>query len=174
MKADREKFNSVLDKHCEGSEYGKKIAHVLASDEKASAVLYGIISTSPLQLNRLFGLHKLAQDPKLIMRKILSHEDRLSWQIHRIYRERNQIVHSGTASPFLIPLVENSFLYFRTLAARLEAVYSRYGVIDPHGALQLLRGNQIEQKNILTLLADNGSKTSIDVRRKESIRLLFS
>lgn len=44
---------------------------------------------------------------------ILGHENRVEWQIHRIYRARNQLVHAGRTPPYLESLVINAFEYFR-------------------------------------------------------------
>lgn len=169
----RRQIREILDNNSSDGDYVRRLAQLLAGKESDAREIYKIVSISPLLLNRLYNLHKFSQDPKIALRKIVSHEERLSWQIHRIYRERNQIVHSGRASPFLIPLVENSFLYFRALSARLEAVFSRYGVTDPHGALQLLKAEHERQKRILSELGDNRSALPIENRRKKAVELFF-
>lgn len=171
--ADRKRIKTILDnKFTEGS-YEGRLAQLLAGGEKDASELYQILENSPLLINRLYNLHNFAQDPKLALRKIIAHETRLSWQIHRIYRERNQIVHSGRASRFLIPLVENSFLYFRALSARLEDVYSRYAITDPHGALQLLKNEHARQVGMLAAVGDNKNALPIEERRREAVRVIF-
>lgn len=171
--SNRKNVKTVLDREFDTGSYEQRLALLLAGEESDAKVLYQIVSRSPLLLNRLYNLHRFAQDPKLALRKISAHEERLSWQVHRIYRERNQIVHSGRASPFLIPLVEHSFHYFRALSARLEAVFSRFGVTDPHGALQLLKSEHAKQTNTLSELGSNLSKNTIEDRRKSAAKLFF-
>ena len=169
----RKEIKSILDDAFGDGGYEERLSRLLSGNQADAKDLYVAVSKNPLLVNRLFELHKFAQDPKLALRKIESHEDRLSWQIHRIYRERNQIVHSGRASPFLIPLVEHSFLYFRALTTRLENVFSRFGVTDPHGALQLLRNEHSRQIKTLTELGSNKSKDSIEDRRIMAAKLYF-
>lgn len=41
------------------------------------------------------------------------HSERLSWQIQRLYRERNSLVHNNKPSPFLDSLVSNGVHYYR-------------------------------------------------------------
>jgi hypothetical protein len=171
--ASRKKTKVILDGEFDEGSYEERLSRLLAGDEADAKALYEVVSNSPLLVNRLYNLHRFAQDPKLALRKINSHQDRLSWQIHRIYRERNQIVHSGRASPFLIPLVEHSFLYFRALSTRLEAVFSRFGVTDPHGALQLLKSEHAKQVGTLSELGNNQSKTPIEDRRRSAVKLFF-
>ena len=171
---ERKAIRGVLNDTVEGSEHVERLARVLACDDNTTKKLFQIVAQSPLRVNRLYNLYNLAQDPRLTLKKVKSNEARVSWQIHRIYRERNQIVHSGDSSPFLIPLVENSFFYFRVLSTRLEAIYTRYGIVNPHGALQLLRGNYIEQNRVLGSLGDSRSSKSIEQRRKESVDLIFN
>ncbi|WP_157093883.1 hypothetical protein [Sphingomonas mali] len=69
---------------------------------------------SPLALYRLWKLEKSFETPQALIRAIEGHEQRVRWQISRIYRTRNNIVHSGRLPTFLVPLVINVFEYFRS------------------------------------------------------------
>ena len=51
-----------------------------------------------------------------------SHEDRVRWQLFRIYRTRNNIIHGGRLPTFLSPLVMNVSEYFTSAA---EAIISK-------------------------------------------------
>lgn len=68
---------------------------------------------NPLALFRLWKLEKNFGTPEALLRSLSDHENRVRWQLHRIYRTRNSIVHSGNIPTFLEPLVMNVFEYFR-------------------------------------------------------------
>ena len=44
---------------------------------------------------------------------IENHEQRIAWQLHRIYRARNNIVHAGRVPTFLDSIVLNIDEYYR-------------------------------------------------------------
>jgi hypothetical protein len=47
------------------------------------------------------------------------HKQRVEWQIGRIYRLRNSIVHSGSSLPYIANLVINMDTYYRTLISSI-------------------------------------------------------
>ncbi|WP_217709917.1 TM1812 family CRISPR-associated protein [Paraburkholderia youngii] len=57
--------------------------------------LCSMLERNPLALHRVWKLNNDYKSPKDVFRSISDHENRLQWQIHRIYRARNQLVHSG-------------------------------------------------------------------------------
>lgn len=69
---------------------------------------------NPLALHRLFRLRKFYGHPRSARESMLSHKQRVEWQVHRIYRARNNLVHAGTSPPYLDALVQNSVEYLRT------------------------------------------------------------
>lgn len=69
---------------------------------------------NPLALYRLWKLEKNFDTPHALLKSIEEHEQRVRWQVARIYRTRNNIVHSGQLPTFLVPLVINVFEYFRS------------------------------------------------------------
>lgn len=50
------------------------------------------------------------------------HRKRLGWQIHRIYRARNQLVHSGKVPTYLDSLIMNIFEYYRSSISTIVQV----------------------------------------------------
>lgn len=68
---------------------------------------------NPLALYRLWKLEKNFSNPASYLESVNNHFQRVEWQLHRIYRTRNVIVHSGKIPPFLAPLSLNVFEYFR-------------------------------------------------------------
>ena len=69
---------------------------------------------NPLARHRLFKLEKDFASPKGIIAALAGHDDRVRWQLHRIYRARNNLVHSGRQPSYLDSLVVNLDDFFRT------------------------------------------------------------
>ena len=67
-----------------------------------------------LILYRLFELHKTLSDSKSFHQSIISSKNRCEWQLRRIYRERNLLIHSGRCSQSLSYLHDNLNQYFTT------------------------------------------------------------
>ncbi len=61
---------------------------------------------------RVSELSEIVKNPIKAQEKIQLHENMVKWQLHRIYRTRNSIVHSGSSHNFVKYLVENAHDYF--------------------------------------------------------------
>lgn len=61
---------------------------------------------------RIFQLNKLFSEPSSALKAIKRHQEKLSWQIHRIYRYRNTIIHSGASPVATGELVSGAHDYF--------------------------------------------------------------
>lgn len=67
----------------------------------------------------------LLSSPKNIVKGLDAHKQRLEWQIRRIYRARNIIVHSGKIPPYTKPLIEHTHDYLDTILSRLVELASK-------------------------------------------------
>jgi hypothetical protein len=76
--------------------------------------LFKMCAGSPLALHRLWKLHKDYASPEDVKKTAQAHENRVEWQIHRIYRARNQLVHAGYVPSYLDSLVMNLAEYYRS------------------------------------------------------------
>lgn len=80
---------------------------------------------------RLFRLNEILQDSKKLEDFILKHYTRVCWQIRRLYRTRNLIVHSGHSPKYLPSLIENAHYYLdETLNTFLYLSCSTYRFKD--------------------------------------------
>lgn len=79
----------------------QKLAALLLDGEfeRQRQELYDLAAAYPLLMNRIFIVSKSLDKPETILQIVASHEQRVSWQIERIYRARNFIVHDGSAPP---------------------------------------------------------------------------
>lgn len=77
--------------------------------------IYAQLNDFPLLRYRIFSINKFFQTGKQLKKKIKDHTQNVEWQIQRIYRIRNLIVHSGEMPSYGNILVENIHNYFDNL-----------------------------------------------------------
>jgi hypothetical protein len=88
---------------------------VTKENEPNRASVYAKLEDYPLLRWRIFWLNKQFASAKTTKKFIDNHIQRVEWQIQRIYRVRNLIVHSGTIPSYANILVENLHNYFDDL-----------------------------------------------------------
>lgn len=76
-------------------------------------------SGSPHLVNRLFTTWQQFHDHKELVTSIQRSRRRIEWQIARIYRTRNLLVHRGEASPQLWRLLRNAQYYISSAISRV-------------------------------------------------------
>ena len=84
----------------------------LSENEALRDQLYEQLKDFHLLRHRVFQLSEKLSDREKIQLLIEEHEKKVTWQIRRIYRARNLIVHSGrNPPPYIDTLVENGHAY---------------------------------------------------------------
>jgi hypothetical protein len=84
----------------------------LPENEALRNQLYEQLRDFHLLRHRVFQLSEKLSDRKKLQKLMANHEKKVIWQIRRIYRTRNLIVHSGaTPPPYIDTLVENGHDY---------------------------------------------------------------
>lgn len=73
--------------------------------------LYAKLDNFPLLRFRLFSLNANLKSPSKVIAVLASHQKKVEWQLRRIYRTRNLMVHSGRTPTFIDTLIENSHDY---------------------------------------------------------------
>lgn len=91
-----------------------KVARLIVLDEHDSIrrCLYEKIGDFELLRFRVFRLNEVLSKPKSALSRLEEHRERVQWQLRRIYRTRNSIVHSGELPEYARMLVENAHDYF--------------------------------------------------------------
>lgn len=115
--ASRTEFVKRLDVVAEAGESNRILQFMsLILDDQFSNELKGLsalYSGYPLLSHRLESVRRKFSDPSAYLSAVAAHKDRVDWQLHRIYRARNQLVHSGRAPAYLEMLTVNAFEYYR-------------------------------------------------------------
>ncbi|MCH8615482.1 hypothetical protein LZ016_05125 [Sphingomonas sp. SM33] len=83
-----------------------------SSSEPALAQLFDKMGDFELLRYRCFTLRSEFRDQKAALEKINAHQERVVWQLRRIYRARNLVVHQGTSPAWLRSVIETAHEYF--------------------------------------------------------------
>lgn len=88
---------------------------VLPEYSKTKDQLFKDLEQFHLLRNRAFYFSNILSETSKIASLHETHNQRLDWQIRRIYRTRNMLVHSGEAPPYINILIKNLHDYFDTV-----------------------------------------------------------
>jgi len=96
------------------SDLVNKVFSLIAAEENhlCKEEMLATISEFELMRYRIFSLNKEMQSGERLLAKLERHERMVSWQVHRIYRARNQIVHSSRLGTNVESLIVSAHDYF--------------------------------------------------------------
>ncbi|TWB70803.1 hypothetical protein FBZ87_107187 [Nitrospirillum amazonense] len=121
----RRKFSGIVsgEPFVSGTDQHTKFAAILYLPANANLRqdLCDLCAENPLALHRLWKLHHEYGTPKSVSVHLDAHQKRVEWQLHRIYRARNNLVHAGRVPSFLDSLILNAFEYYRAAVATIVA-----------------------------------------------------
>jgi len=114
---EREPFFKLLN---EASDYTENLSRFVAllcfpKDKSFSDKLGALAAESPLTTQRGFVLHSASRNVQDMHALVDAHVQRVDWQLRRIYRERNRIVHRADPSPNVGTLILNLNEYLATV-----------------------------------------------------------
>ncbi|MGW9233045.1 hypothetical protein ACWGPT_19485 [Pseudorhizobium sp. NPDC055634] len=89
----------------------------VTNNEAHLAELFAKLQNFELLRYRLYSLHQIFTSTSRTVAALERHQRRVEWQLHRIYRTRNSIIHSGNVPPFTANLVANAHDYFDQIFA---------------------------------------------------------
>ncbi|MDX1822266.1 MAG: hypothetical protein R3197_15320 [Paracoccaceae bacterium] len=108
-----------------------------------------VFRNNPLALYRLKNLEDKFSSPANFERTLGAHSQKVKWQVQRIYRERNTVMHNGQSSPFVRQLLSNCYFYFQTTFTSIETVSKSYGGLSTVQSLSAIR--KLHQSDFLKL-----------------------
>ncbi|MFM0406833.1 hypothetical protein [Paraburkholderia dipogonis] len=109
----RKACHEIMAKIEGGKKFHQKVLRFLILEEydDLRKELYAKLDSFPLLRYRLFSLNSKLKNPNKIIDLLDSHRKKVEWQLRRIYRTRNLMVHSGRTPTFIETLIENSHDY---------------------------------------------------------------
>lgn len=91
--------------------------------------LYQELNGFCLLRNRVFKLSETLKEKDNLLNSLDKHELNVTWQIRRVYRTRNMVVHSGKSPNYINILIENAHDYIdQVMAEIIEMATSNYRI----------------------------------------------
>lgn len=90
------------------------LLRVLLQPENGAEIteLFRLVSEHPLLCYRLYRVKTgLLANAKAVAQSLKQHRQNVEWQLRRIYRVRNEILHSGRSVPYLPQLIQHLHTY---------------------------------------------------------------
>lgn len=105
----------ILDKTANAKSYDlrDRLLHLLSMEEakELREELYANLGNFELLRFRTFALASMFSNPSKVAEALASHQRRVEWQLRRIYRVRNSIVHLGETPTFTVAVADNAHDY---------------------------------------------------------------
>jgi len=111
---DRAKLRSSLEAVSEDAPPNMKLLLLIAQQKYTPDLekLFEIMDGQELLRNRVYTIHNSLCSSKSALSFIDDHIEKVDWQLRRIYRARNRIVHLGEVPRFVASLVDSAHDYF--------------------------------------------------------------
>ncbi len=122
--------NTLKEINC--SKIPEKTLHLLALEKHKTLrnVLKSRFGDFHLLYERFSYLEWLLSSPANVVSALDAHKQRVDWQIRRIYRARNMIVHDGTTPSYTRILIENTHDYLDTILTSLMSLGSKEHILN--------------------------------------------
>lgn len=111
------KITRKILKNIKGNNFRIKLVNLLSNDYYKSEFDMLLSKTKDFYLleDRLKHFQSIFSSKRKIMETLNAHSKRLEWQIRRIYRTRNLIVHTGESPTYTATLIEHAHSYLDTI-----------------------------------------------------------
>ncbi|UHL64080.1 hypothetical protein LSG25_18995 [Paralcaligenes sp. KSB-10] len=118
-----------------GKKFTHKLAKLLALQQFSAelAQLENSFRDFHLLRDRVGYFKSTLSSPEAVIDALKNHKQRLDWQIRRIYRTRNVIVHTGVTPDYTRTLIEHTHVYLDSILATLIKLASKPRVINSVG-----------------------------------------
>lgn len=157
-------------KKIEGKKFIDRLAKGLVLEDYATSLtsIESQLHAYPLLHDRFEYLRHLLSSPTNVVNSLDAHKTRLEWQIRRIYRTRNIIVHSGNTPPYTKTLIEHTHGYLDIVLSMLVKMASKPKVI--HSVEQGFKYADLQYATYYGALSQKG----LSFNRDNIDALLFS
>jgi hypothetical protein len=126
----------------------------IETNQSVRGKFFQMFDWNPLLKNRIYSLNAKFSTADSALNTLNGHIQRVSWQIRRIYRARNLIIHSGRTLPYVNVLVENVHSY----VDRILDVLNERTFHSPHRTAidEISLGVKLETEAHLRILKELG------------------
>lgn len=156
-------FDNYLENITKGNTNAEKMVALLVLPEfsQNKMDLVNALKNYPLLRYRIEHYSEQFSDRTELKKVLSNHRKRLEWQIMRIYRNRNMIVHDGSHFPYIDLIVQNLHFYIDALIDTIN-FYVGKGYDSLEVIYTLLSRREFEYQMILEKKDNNKKPLSID------------
>lgn len=156
-------------KHVQGRKFTDRLVKLLILSEYSGnlAIIENNLGNFHLLASRVKYLQDALSSPSKVLAILNAHKTRLEWQLRRIYRVRNIIVHSGITPAYTKLVIPHVHDYLDTVLNALALLASEPKVI--HSVTQGFKYTQLEYKSYIEKLSEKG----LTFTKENTEKLLF-
>lgn len=169
-------LHSVLDS-IQGEEKNElKLSKILAIDSynKLRDKLISMLDEYPLLQTRMLHLSEnIFKDSNTVYNELMRHKKKVQWQIMRIYRNRNMIVHNGKHMPYLNVILGNLHYYLDCLMNTLMEYYY-LGYESSSTIYFLLEKNEMMYHKLLGQDSKAKNTKAVEITEDNYKKILFN
>lgn len=153
-----DEYKKIIGSASKEADIVEKTCEFILLDQKASerAAFLSICNEFPLLKERVEYYSHMLSTPDLVYEFVEKHAERVRWQIMRIYRNRNLIIHNGDSMPYLGLLIENLHSYVDDFLS-----YSIHTISKGHDINSMCQ--ELFSKECEWVSEFSGKKNAIDV-----------
>lgn len=122
--------------------------------------LLNLACRNPLALHRMYQYYQDCKSPKNLIAAIENHEERVEWQLSRIYRVRNSLVHKVEKPDYLDSVVLNMFEYYIRMLSCIVRAANKTAV--PSNLDQVVTGAYLESLTTKKIIKSKIKNNTID------------
>lgn len=119
----KEKFINIINKvEGQDGEFEKFILILVQAEYKDTLrkEVFSLCEGNPLARYRVYRIATALSSVDGVKKFLEAHVSKVYWQIHRVYRTRNSIVHSGVSLPYVESILMNIHEYFFRVLREVE------------------------------------------------------
>lgn len=164
-------FREIIKGVSEGDNATEKFSAFLILEKYKQTRLdtYAKLDEFPILKYRIFLFNKFFKTANGVLKYIETHEQKSEWQIKRMYRSRNLIVHAGQVPIYTPILVENSHTYLDLLLSNIiELSLDNRHIISIEQAIQEITLRCEYHNNILNRFSEQ------NLNEDNYLQILFS
>lgn len=154
-----------------GNDLYFKIVNLLSNNNLSDKLNKLIIETKNFYLlnDRLRHFNKLFLSKKEMANTIITHTERLQWQIRRIYRARNLIVHTGNTPSYTATLIEHIHSYLDIILETLIQLSSKNKINSVGQGFQYIELMYSDYLNYIGIKKTKDNKFKIEVLENNNL-----
>lgn len=152
---DTKNIRKVMSNMKEDAIRPKDLLEILLDDEdgQKSKAFYQVFNDNPLHVYRVYRLrNRMFKDAHILRRSLLSHKENVEWQLRRVYRARNHVIHRGSCKPGTSQLIQHLHTY---LIVTMHNIIYDLGRGKDWGLSQALENRYVMFEHFMAILKND-------------------